>query len=112
MVDTGVAKQACYEPTKDATVLRVRPISQSSARQRAGRAGRTAPGECFRLYTKEDFDDFDQDTPAELRRTEATQAILAVLRQLNGKQLDWIADVREFPFVEHPGHDRLERALS
>ena len=49
VVDAGFSKQACFDPAKDATVLRVARISQASARQRAGRGGRTAPGQCFRL---------------------------------------------------------------
>ena len=110
VIDTGVSKQACYDPAKDATVLRVAAVSQASARQRAGRAGRTAPGVCFRLYSREEFEDFDQDSTAELLRADATEAVLAVLRQLE-RQTDWIADVRDFPFVEHPGEARLERAL-
>jgi HrpA-like RNA helicase len=110
VIDTGVSKQACYDPAKDATVLRVAAVSQASARQRAGRAGRTAPGVCFRLYSREEFEDFDQDSTAELLRADATEAVLTVLRQLE-RQTDWIADVRDFPFVEHPGEARLERAL-
>jgi HrpA-like RNA helicase len=110
VIDPGVSKQARYDPAKDATVLRVAAVSQASARQRAGRAGRTAPGVCFRLYTREEFEDFDQDSTAELLRADATEAILAVLRQLE-RQTDWITDVRDFPFVEHPGEARLERAL-
>ena len=54
VIDPGFSKQARYDATKDATVLRISSISQSSARQRAGRAGRTAPGECHRLYTEEE----------------------------------------------------------
>jgi HrpA-like RNA helicase len=110
VIDPGVSKQARYDPAKDATVLRVMPVSQASARQRAGRAGRTAPGDCYRLYSKDEFDDFDEDSIPELLRADATEAILAVLRQLE-RQTDWISDVRTFPFVEHPGDERLERAL-
>lgn len=110
VIDPGVSKQAKYDPTKDATVVRVGAISQASARQRAGRAGRTAPGDCFRLYSREEFENFAQDTTAELLRADATEAMLAVLRQLE-RQAAWVADVRRFPFVEHPGEARLERAL-
>ena len=110
VIDPGVSKQARYDPAKDATVLRIGSISQSSARQRAGRAGRTAPGECYRLYSEHEYDQFTQDSPAELLRADATEAMLSVLRQLQ-KQTEWIDDVRKFPFVEHPGKDRLERAL-
>ena len=110
VVDTGMAKQPSYDKAKDATVLRVEPIAQSSARQRAGRAGRTAPGKCYRLYSREEFDDMQVDTTAELLKTDTTRAILTVLRQLQS-QPDWIQDVRRFPFVQDLGVERLDRAL-
>eukprot|EP00808_Paulinella_micropora_P012347 g69157.t1 len=111
VIDSGLAKQAMYDSGKDATVLRTGFISQSSAKQRAGRAGRTAPGKCYRLYSKEEFEDFPEDTPAELLRVDPTGAILCVLRHIQ-KQREWIPDVRQFPFVEHPGKDRLSRSLT
>lgn len=110
VIDTGVSKTAVYDPKKDATVLRVSQISQGSARQRAGRAGRTAPGVCYRLYSEAEYEDMEVDQLAELLRIDATAAILTVLRQIT-KRTNWITDVREFPFVEHPGKDRLERSL-
>ena len=110
VIDCGQSKQARYDSSKDATVLSVDFISKSSAKQRAGRAGRTAPGKCFRLYTSDDHDKMAQDQPAELIRTDATQAILTVLRLIQN-HTDWITDIRNFPFVEHPGIDRLNRAM-
>jgi HrpA-like RNA helicase len=110
VIDTGLAKQAQYDPQKDATVLRVGSISQSSARQRAGRAGRTAPGQCYRLYSEDEFEAMACDQPAELLRTDATQAILGVLRMIQRHQA-WVSDVRDFPFIENPGKSRLDRSL-
>lgn len=51
VVDPGFAKQKVYSPKNGMDSLVVAPISQASARQRAGRAGRTGPGKCYRLYT-------------------------------------------------------------
>jgi HrpA-like RNA helicase len=110
VIDCGFSKQARYDSSKDATVLTVDFISKSSAKQRTGRAGRTAPGKCFRLYSETDHDKMTQDQPAELLRADATQAILTVLRLIQN-HTDWIADIRNFPFVEHPGVERLNRAL-
>lgn len=110
VIDTGLAKQARYDPSKDATVLAVDFIAQSSAKQRAGRAGRTAAGDCYRLYSKSQFEDMNIDTPAELLRSDAAAAILSILYQLQ-RQRDWITDIRAFPFVEHPGEVKLEKAL-
>ena len=53
VVDPGFAKLKVYNPKMGMETLQVTPISQASARQRAGRAGRTGPGKCFRLYTEE-----------------------------------------------------------
>ena len=51
VIDTGKAKKASYDQTRKVGVLLSSPISQSSAEQRAGRAGRTAPGYCLRMWT-------------------------------------------------------------
>ena len=55
VVDPGFAKQKVYNPKIGMDSLVVSPISQASARQRAGRAGRTGPGKCYRLYTEAAF---------------------------------------------------------
>ncbi|KAF7543821.1 hypothetical protein G7Z17_g10425 [Cylindrodendrum hubeiense] len=55
VVDPGVSKQSGYNPRADLDILLTGPISKASARQRAGRAGRTRPGVCFRLYTEDTF---------------------------------------------------------
>ena len=55
VVDPGFAKQKVFNPKVGMDSLVVAPISQASARQRAGRAGRTGPGKCFRLYTESAF---------------------------------------------------------
>ncbi|MCO5549395.1 hypothetical protein L7F22_002866 [Adiantum nelumboides] len=56
VVDPGFAKQNVYNPKLRLDSLVITPISQASARQRAGRAGRTGPGQCYRLYTKSAYD--------------------------------------------------------
>lgn len=55
VVDPGFSKQKIYNPRIRVESLLVSPISKASANQRAGRAGRTRPGKCFRLYTESDF---------------------------------------------------------
>eukprot|EP00960_Hanusia_phi_P063261 765425-Hanusia_phi.AAC.4 len=110
VVDSGVSKSAVYHEAKEATVLRVGRISQSSARQRAGRAGRVAPGVVYRLYSFDEFQEMSRDQPAEMLRTEMSQAILVLLRQMASLK-NWILDIRKFPFIEHPGEERIEKAL-
>lgn len=55
VVDPGFSKQKIYNPRIRVESLLVSPISKASAQQRAGRAGRTRPGKCFRLYTESDY---------------------------------------------------------
>ena len=61
--------------------LLVSPISQASAQQRAGRAGRTKPGKCFRLYTERSFtDDLQQQTYPEILRSRMETVVLTLLK--------------------------------
>ncbi len=63
-------KQNSYNPRSGMESLMVTPVSKASAQQRAGRAGRTAPGLCFRLYTAWSFQhELDDNTIPEIQRT-------------------------------------------
>ena len=55
VVDCGFCKQKVFDPKTRVEALVVTPVSQASAKQRAGRAGHTRPGKCFRLYTEASF---------------------------------------------------------
>ncbi len=55
VIDTGFSKQKVFNPRMRVESLLVSPISKASAKQRAGRAGRTRPGKCFRLYTEASY---------------------------------------------------------
>lgn len=55
VVDPGLSKQKVYNPRLRIESLLVSPISRASAKQRAGRAGRTKPGKCYRLFTERSF---------------------------------------------------------
>src|SRR5205807_9636229 len=69
VIDPGFSKQKVYNPRIRVESLLVTPISKASAQQRAGRAGRTRPGKCFRLYTESAFKKelIDQTYPEILR---------------------------------------------
>ena len=56
VIDPGFSKQKVYNPRIRVESLLVTPISKASAQQRAGRAGRTRPGKCFRLYTGKNYE--------------------------------------------------------
>ena len=78
VVDPGFCKQNAYSPRTGMESLVVTPISQASAQQRAGRAGRTAPGKCFRLYTLFSFQsEMDEDTIPEIQRTNLGEILVA-----------------------------------
>lgn len=80
------------------------PTSQASATQRAGRAGRTAPGICYRLYPAAAFDSLPKATPPELTRTDLTTPLL----QLKSLGID---DFMRFEWISPPPSESVLRAL-
>ena len=70
VIDPGFCKQNSYNPRSGMFSLQVTPVSKASAMQRTGRAGRTAPGKCFRLYTAWAFQhELEDNTVPEIQRT-------------------------------------------
>ncbi|KAJ3027678.1 putative ATP-dependent RNA helicase dhr2, partial [Rhizophlyctis rosea] len=84
--------------------LSVQPISKASARQRMGRAGREAPGSCYRLYTEKDFDSLAEDTAPEILRVNLASVIL--LLKASG-----VEDVVGFDYMDRPERAAFVRAL-
>jgi len=78
VVDTGTARVARHAPWSGLGALRVEPISRASAAQRAGRAGRTRPGRCLRLYTRHDHDTRREFDVPEVLRADLADALLAL----------------------------------
>lgn len=89
VIDSGLARMAIDSPWTGLPSLEIRRISQASAIQRAGRAGRTAPGRVIRLYTAEDFHRRPASDPPEIRRRELSQLVLQ-LRAMKIDSLDWL----------------------
>lgn len=105
VVDTGFSKQKIYNPRARVESLLVQPISQASAKQRAGRAGRTRPGKCFRLYTKHSFTaDLIEATHPEVLRSNLGNVTL-LLKKLG------IDDLVHFDWMDPPAPETLMRAL-
>ena len=105
VVDPGFSKQKVYNPRIRVESLLVSPISRASARQRAGRAGRTRPGKCFRLYTEQSFhEDLQETTYPEILRSKLSNVILT-LKKLG------IDDLVHFDFMDPPAPETLMRAL-
>ena len=90
VIDTGKAKKASYDQTRKVDVLLSSPISQSSAEQRAGRAGRTAPGYCLRMWTLAEHERRDFFELPEIQRMDLSDLYLK-LRALDicPKILGW-----------------------
>jgi len=100
VVDTGLARLSRYAPRTRTKRLQVEPISQASARQRAGRCGRIAPGVCLRLYSREDFEKREIQTPPEVQRADLSEVILRLLDL-------GLGDPEEFPFLDPPDRRQL-----
>lgn len=81
VVDPGFFKQKVYNPRIRVESLLVSPISKASAQQRAGRAGRTQPGKCFRLYTEKDFvNELEEQTHPEILRSNLANTVLELVK--------------------------------
>ncbi|KAK9866336.1 hypothetical protein WJX84_010224 [Apatococcus fuscideae] len=105
VIDPGFAKQKVYNPRIRVESLLVSPISRASAHQRAGRAGRTQPGKCFRLYTEASFKkDLQEQTYPEILRSNLGSVVLQ-LKKLG------IDDLVHFDFMDPPAPETLMRAL-
>lgn len=77
VIDPGYVKQSSFDPRTATDSLKVVPCSRASANQRAGRAGRLAPGKCFRLFTSWAFQhEMDENSVPEIRRTNLCSVVL------------------------------------
>lgn len=105
VVDSGMVKELNYNPANQMSQLAAVPISRASAGQRAGRAGRTGPGKCFRLYTKWSYmNEMEESTTPEIQRTNLNNPVL-LLKSLG------INDLLDFDFISPPSADMLISAL-
>ncbi|KAJ1372355.1 putative pre-mRNA-splicing factor ATP-dependent RNA helicase mog-5 [Parelaphostrongylus tenuis] len=105
VIDPGFVKQKIYNPKSGMDSLVVTPISQAAAKQRAGRAGRTGPGKCYRLYTERAYRDEMLPTPVpEIQRTN----LAATLLQLKAMGINNLID---FDFMDAPPLDSMITAL-
>ena len=95
VIDTGSARVSRYSYRSKIQRLPVEPISQSSANQRKGRCGRLSDGICIRLYSEEDFNNREEFTDPEIKRTNLASVIL----QMESMRLGHIED---FPFIDPP----------
>ncbi|KAK2947163.1 putative ATP-dependent RNA helicase dhx8 [Blattamonas nauphoetae] len=105
VIDPGFVKQNAFNPRLGMDSLQVVPISRASATQRAGRAGRTAPGKCYRLYTESAYkNEMLPSTVPEIQRANLGNSVL-LLKAMG------INDIDAFDFMDRPPPQTLLSAL-
>nr|CAD2174188.1 unnamed protein product [Meloidogyne enterolobii] len=105
VIDSGKENLMVYDPSIRTHKLAETWISKASANQRKGRAGRTGPGVCFRLYSEEEFSKMEDFTLPEIKRVSLDTLILQIL------DMNMQIDVRDFPFLESPEIGPLNQTL-
>lgn len=93
-----------YNPNTGLDILRVQPVSMAQARQRLGRAGRQSPGQCYRLYTEEQFYSLQTTTTPEIQRCNLSSVILQLMAL-------GITDVANFDFLDAPFTEAIHNAV-
>lgn len=104
VIDTGVVKARTHHPMTGLDVLRVEKISKAQAWQRTGRAGREAPGKCYRAYTREEFEEMKEMPLPEIQRC-----------TLAGVALQLLAigvDITSFDFMDKPPKEGVDVAVN
>lgn len=105
VIDSGQAKLNFYNPkTYTASLVQV-PVSKASSNQRKGRAGRTAPGFCYRLYPRDDFENRSLFTMEEIYRTDLSEVVLR-MAELG------ITDFERFDFISKPPRSGMLGAMA
>lgn len=102
VIDSGLENVASYDPSSLSNKLILRQIAKDSAVQRAGRAGRLSPGQCIRLYSKEDFERRNEHSTSEIQQADLLPMLLEVAR--------WGASwCEQLPMIEQPKptHEQL-----
>ncbi|CAK8541921.1 unnamed protein product [Lathyrus sativus] len=107
VIDSGYVKQRQYNPSSRMYSLEVVQISKVQANQRAGRAGRTRPGKCYRLYPSQLYhDEFLDVTVPEIQRSSLAGSVL-YLKSLDLPDID----ILKFDFLDSPSSESLQDAL-
>ncbi|CAF0816955.1 unnamed protein product [Adineta ricciae] len=104
IIDSGKVKEMSYDAKYKMQRLQEFNISRASAEQRKGRAGRTGPGVCFRLYSEQDYLTFQEYSTPEIRRVPLDSLMLQMISM-------GLKDPRKFPFVEPPDMVAIDSAL-
>jgi ATP-dependent helicase HrpB len=103
VIDSGLARIPRYDPYRGINTLLIEKISRASADQRAGRAGRTAPGVCVRLWSREEHAHRPEQELPEIKRLDLAEVVLT----LKGAGVE---DLRKFRWLERPEEQALSHA--
>lgn len=103
VVDTGRIKELQFDHKKNISALVVTMVTKSSANQRSGRAGRTSPGKCFRLFSDRDYEDMRACSVPDILRVNLGQALL--------KLMELGVDPVDFDYVEPPPKEQMTKAI-
>ncbi|MBA2623571.1 MAG: helicase, partial [Chthoniobacterales bacterium] len=103
VIDSGLARIARFDPRRGINTLLVEKISRASAEQRAGRAGRTAPGHCLRLWTEREHSERAVQELPEVKRLDLAEVVLTL-------KASGVEDVANFRWLEPPEPRALARA--
>ncbi|BDS08645.1 ATP-dependent helicase [Oceaniferula spumae] len=103
VIDAGLARVARYDAVRGIDTLMIEKISRASADQRAGRAGRTAPGKCLRLWSENDHGRRDAFELPEIKRVDLAEVVLSL-------KAAGVEDVADFRWLEKPDEHALEVA--
>lgn len=105
VIDPGLSKQKIYNPRARVESLLIDYVSKASAKQRAGRAGRTQKGKCFRLYTKKSYEtELLETSHPEILRSNLGNVVLQMLKL-------GVKDLVHFDFMDAPAPESMMRAL-
>jgi len=103
VIDSGLARIPRYDPYRGINTLLIEKISRAAADQRAGRAGRTAPGICLRLWSQEEHGHRPQQELPEVKRLDLAEVVLAL-------KAAGVEDLRKFRWLEPPDEQALTHA--
>ena len=103
VIDSGLARMARYDANRGLNTLLVEKISQANADQRTGRAGRTAPGKCVRLWSRPEHDERPPHELPEIRRLDLSEVVLTL-------KAAGVDDLRQFRWLEKPDEIALTHA--
>ena len=103
VIDSGLARIARYDANRGINTLLIEKISQASSDQRAGRAGRTAPGKCIRLWSRPEHDERAPQELPEIKRLDLSEVVLTL-------KAAGVQDLRQFRWLEKPDEISLTHA--